>query len=180
LLYTLSDGALLFVATLAYKFGCGLLVLIHQTQTETQTRTMETATKQSITVQATVDAPVEKTWKYFTEPDHITKWSFASDDWHAPRAENDLRKGGRFLTALAAKDGSFAFDFGGSYDNVVKHKEIQYTIDDGRKVKVIFESKGNATVVTETFEAESQNPIEMQRAGWQAFLDNFKKHVERS
>jgi uncharacterized protein YndB with AHSA1/START domain len=139
---------------------------------------METATKQSINVQATVNAPVEKTWKYFTEPDHITKWAFASPDWHAPRAENDLRKGGRFLTAMAAKDGSFAFDFTGVYDNVAKNKEIQYTIDDGRKVKITFESKGNATTVTETFEAESENPIEMQRGGWQAILDSFKNHVE--
>src|SRR6186713_1015290 len=127
---------------------------------------MQTATKQSITVQATVNAPVEKTWKCFTEPNHITKWAFASDDWHAPRAENDLRKGGRFLTAMAAKDGSAAFDFTGVYENVVKNKEINYTIDDGRKVKTTFESKGNTTVVTETFEAESQNPIEMQRGGW--------------
>jgi len=141
---------------------------------------METsAKKQSITVSTLVNAPVEKTWKYFTEPNHITKWAFASDDWHAPRAENDLRKGGRFLTAMAAKDGSAAFDFTGAYDAVTNHKEIAYTIDDGRKVRTTFEAKGKATQVTQTFEAENENPIEMQRGGWQAFLDNFKKHVER-
>jgi uncharacterized protein YndB with AHSA1/START domain len=140
---------------------------------------METATKKSITVQTLVNAPVEKTWRYFTEPDHITKWAFASDDWHAPRAENDLRKGGRFLTAMAAKDGSAAFDFTGVYDHVVPHKEIRYTIEDGRKVSIAFEAKGNATQVTETFEPENENPLEMQRGGWQAFLDNFRKHVEK-
>jgi uncharacterized protein YndB with AHSA1/START domain len=141
---------------------------------------METSTKQKITVSTWVNAPVEKTWKCFTEPDHITKWAFASDDWHAPRAEHDLRKGGRFLTAMAAKDGSVAFDFTGTYDNVDINKELAYTIDDGRKVKTTFESKNNGTQVTQTFEAESENPAEMQRGGWQAFLDNFKKHTENS
>lgn len=106
------------------------------------------------------------------------QWAFASPDWHAPKAENDLRKGGKFSTTMAAKDGSFSFNFGGTYDNVQLHKLIEYTIEDGRKVKITFEKKGNDTVVTETFDAESENPVDMQRAGWQAILDNFKRYTE--
>jgi len=140
---------------------------------------MSTTTKDSVTVQTTVKAPVEKAWACFNEPKHITQWAFASQDWHAPKAENDLRKGGKFSTTMAAKDGSFSFDFGGVYDNVQLHKLIEYTIADGRKVKITFEKKGNDTVVTETFDAEKENPIDMQRSGWQAILDNFKKHAEK-
>lgn len=138
---------------------------------------METATT-SITVQNTTDAPVEKVWKYWTEPQHITKWCQASDDWHAPYADNDLREGGTFKTTMAAKDGSFSFDFGGIYDKVNEHKEIAYTMGDGRKVKVLFEANGNSTNITETFDAENTHSVEMQRTGWQAILDNFKKYTE--
>ena len=140
---------------------------------------METTTKKTaITVEATVKAPVEKVWAYWSEPKHITKWCQASDDWHAPYAENDLRTGGNFKTTMAAKDGSFSFDFGGVYDHVQPNKLIQYTMSDGRKVKIVFASNGNETKVTETFDAESENPIEMQRGGWQAILDNFKRYTE--
>lgn len=139
---------------------------------------MSTKTRTAITVRTTVNAPIEKVWKYFSEPEHITQWAYAADDWHAPYAENDLRKDGRFKTTMAAKDGSVSFDFTGVYTDVEAHKHIAYTIDDGRKVHVTFESDGNTTKVTETFEAEDENPIEMQRDGWQAMLDNFKKHVE--
>lgn len=139
---------------------------------------METTAKTQITIEATVNAPIEKVWSRWNEPQHITKWAFASDDWHAPKAENDIRTGGKFSTTMAAKDGSFSFDFGGVYDNVVPNKLIEYTIEDGRKVKIEFSSAGNQTKVTETFEAESENPVEMQRAGWQAILDNFKKYTE--
>src|ERR671912_451718 len=121
---------------------------------------MKTAT-QTITVETIVNAPIEKAWKYFSEPAHITKWAFASDDWHAPYADNDLRKDGKFKTTMAAKDGSFSFDFEGVYTNVQANKLIEYTIADGRKVKIIFSGNGNETKVTETFEAESENPIEM-------------------
>lgn len=138
---------------------------------------METATT-NITVQTTINASVEKVWKLWTAPEHITKWCAASDDWHTPRAENDVRVGGKFLSRMEAKDGSFGFDFGGIYDDVKKHELIEYTIGDGRKVSVQFSSEGNRTKVVETFEAESTNPIEMQRGGWQAILDNFKKYVE--
>lgn len=139
---------------------------------------METATKTQITVEALVKVPVEKVWEHWFEPKHITKWCAASDDWHAPKAENDLRTGGKFLTTMAAKDGSFSFDFEGTYTNVVPLKVVEYTIADGRKVKIIFGSRGAETLVTETFEPESVNPVEMQRGGWQAILDNFKKYSE--
>ena len=140
---------------------------------------MNTIEKTSITVEATVNSPVEKVWKSWNEPEHITQWCAASEDWHVPYAENDLRKDGRFKTTMAAKDGSFSFDFTGVYTKVEANKAIEYTIDDGRKVQIKFEGQGNTTKVTETFEAESQNSIDMQRGGWQAILDNFKKHTEK-
>ena len=141
---------------------------------------METTAKTSITVEATVKAPIQKVWAYWNEPQHITKWCAASDDWHAPFAENDLRKGGRFKTTMAAKDGSMSFDFGGVYNEVEPNKLVVYTIDDGRKVKIAFAASGNEVKVVETFEAESTNPIELQRGGWQAILDNFKKYTEKN
>lgn len=137
-----------------------------------------TAAKTSITVETIVNAPVEKVWQYFTAPEHITKWCQASDDWHAPYAENDVRNGGKFKTTMAAKDGSFSFDFGGIYTKVQEHKTIAYTLGDDRKVHITFSSNGNETKVTETFDPEGQNPVEMQRAGWQAILDNFRKYTE--
>jgi uncharacterized protein YndB with AHSA1/START domain len=139
---------------------------------------METATKNRITVETIVKAPVDKVWKSWNEPEHIMNWCHASDDWHAPASTNDIRTGGTFSTTMAAKDGSYSFDFGGVYDNVKEHELIQYTMGDGRKVEVIFTREGNDTKVVETFEAESANPLEMQRSGWQAILDNFKKYTE--
>jgi len=139
---------------------------------------METTNKTSITVENAVNAPVEKVWKMWTGPEHIVKWNNASDDWHTPTAENDLRVGGKFLSRMEAKDGSFGFDFGGVYDNVKINELIEYTIGDGRKVSVRFTGNGGKTRVIETFEAEGTNPIEMQRAGWQAILNNFKKYTE--
>jgi uncharacterized protein YndB with AHSA1/START domain len=139
---------------------------------------METSNK--ITVETTVQAPVNKVWEFWTEPTHITKWNNASDDWHTPIAENDLQVGGKFLTRMEAKDGSFGFDFGGVYDDVRLHEAISYTLGDGRQVKITFVSQGNDTKVIEAFDAENTNPIEMQKAGWQAILDNFKKYTENS
>lgn len=139
---------------------------------------MSTATTNTITVQATVNAPVAKVWEYWTKPEHITEWSFADDSWHAPYAENDLRVDGTFKTTLAAKDGSFSFDFGGIYSAVKENELITYTMGDGRKVEVVFTSNGNETSIVETFDPESENSLEMQRSGWQAFLDNFKKYTE--
>jgi uncharacterized protein YndB with AHSA1/START domain len=138
---------------------------------------MENQSK-TITVQNTVKAPVEKVWKFWTLPEHITKWSNASEDWHTPFAENDLRNGGKFISRMEAKDGSFGFDFGGVYDEVKTNEVIAYTLGDGRKVKINFSTEGDETKVVETFEAENTNPVEMQRGGWQAILDNFKKYTE--
>jgi uncharacterized protein YndB with AHSA1/START domain len=139
---------------------------------------METANKQKITVETTVHAPVEKVWEYWSAPQHITKWNNASPDWHSPRSENDLRTGGKFSTRMEAKDGSMGFDFGGVYDDVRINELIDFTMGDGRKVTVKFTGKGNETKIVETFEAEDTHPIEMQRGGWQAILDNFKKYTE--
>ncbi|MFI5194968.1 MAG: SRPBCC family protein [Chitinophagales bacterium] len=139
---------------------------------------METSKKTTITVETTVHAPVEKVWKLWTSPNHIIQWNNASDDWHTPRAENDLRVGGKFLSRMESRDGSMGFDFGGVYDEVTINKKIAYTIGDGRKVKVNFTPKGGKTEISETFETESENSVDMQRGGWQAILESFKKHAE--
>jgi Uncharacterized conserved protein len=131
-----------------------------------------------ITVKAVVNAPVAEVWDCWITPEDIICWNNASNDWHTPRAEVDLRKGGRFLSRMEAKDGSFGFDFGGTYTQVELHKRIDYTMDDKRTVSVTFESQGNETLVSETFDPEGTNSLEMQQAGWQAILDNFKKYVD--
>lgn len=132
----------------------------------------------NMTVSTTIQAPVEKVWKFWTEPQHITQWNNASDDWHTPWAENDLRVGGKFLSRMEAKDGSFGFDYNGTYTTVKEHEQIEYALEDGRKVQVLFAPDGNETSVTEIFEAERTHPVDMQRTGWQAILDNFKNYVE--
>lgn len=137
-----------------------------------------TNNKINITVEAMVNAPIEKVWNYWTTPQHITQWNNASDDWHCPKAENDLTRGGKFSATMAAKDGSFSFDFWGIYDDVIENELIMYTMGDGRKATVTFASIGDVTKVTEIFEAEDQNSIELQQSGWQAILNNFKKHTE--
>lgn len=131
-----------------------------------------------ITVQTKVHAPIAKVWDYWSNPKYITNWCFALDTWHAPRAENDLKVGGKFTTTMAAKDGSMSFDFGGTYTKVDHHKAIEYTMGDGRKVSITFAAHGNEVEITESFDPEKQNPEEMQRQGWQAILDNFKKYTE--
>ena len=132
-----------------------------------------------ITISTTVNAPVDRVWKAWTTPAEIMQWNNASEDWHSPRAENDLRKGGKFSVRMESKDGKYGFDFGGEYDDVIENDTIQYTMGDGRKVSVRFTSDGERTHVEETFDAESENSVEMQRSGWQSILDNFKKYVER-
>ncbi len=139
---------------------------------------MDTQEKIVITVESTINASVEKVWECWTKPEHITKWCNASDEWHTPRAENDLREGGSFISRMEARDGSMGFDFGGVYDVVRVNAYIEYTLGDGRKVKKTFSSQGNKTRVVESFEAETTNSEEMQKAGWQAILDNFKKYAE--
>ena len=141
---------------------------------------METATKPTITIEATLNSPISKVWEYWTKPEHIVKWNQASNDWHTSRAENDLREGGKFSSRMEAKDGSFGFDFGGVYDKVKEKEYIEYTMSDGRKVKIFFNSLNDKTKIVETFEAENTNSLEMQKGGWQAILDNFKKYTETS
>ena len=139
---------------------------------------MEKTNQTQITIDAVIDAPIEKVWKLWTGPDHIVKWNAASDDWHTPRATNDLRVGGRFTSRMEAKDGSFGFDFGGVYDDVKTNQLISYTMDDGRKAKIVFTDQANKTKVVIIFDAESVNSLEQQRGGWQAILNNFKKYSE--
>jgi len=139
---------------------------------------MTASQKQMITIETTVNAPIEKVWKMWNAPEHITKWATGSPDWHTPYAENDLRVGGKFLSRMSAKDGSASFDFIGTYDDVQTHKTIAYTMEDGRTAKIIFTALGKNVKIVETFEAETENTPELQRAGWQTILDNFKKHVE--
>ncbi|CAG5008421.1 hypothetical protein DYBT9275_04264 [Dyadobacter sp. CECT 9275] len=139
---------------------------------------MEAHENTSVTVQATINAPLEKVWQYWTLPEHITKWTQASDDWHAPHATNDLQAGGKFLTRMEARDGSFGFDFEGIYDVVETHSRIEYSMADGRRVQIFFVPDGDQTSVTETFDPEDIHPADFQKAGWQAILDNFKKYTE--
>lgn len=133
----------------------------------------------TITIETVVDTSIEKVWEMWTSPDHITGWAFASNDWTCPRAENDIRKNGRFLTRMEAKDGSTGFDFAGTYTEVTLFSSISYTMDDERTASIIFEKiNDNETKVTETFEMEVENSEELQRGGWQSILDNFKKYTE--
>jgi uncharacterized protein YndB with AHSA1/START domain len=127
-----------------------------------------------------VDAPLTKVWTYWTEPQHVIKWNNASPDWHTPRAENDLRPDGGFNYRMEARDGSYGFDFWGKYDTVEPNKAITYTMGDGRKVAIDFKETKKQVEITESFEPENENAIEMQKGGWQAILDNFKKYVEEN
>ncbi|HVK60726.1 MAG TPA: SRPBCC family protein [Bdellovibrionales bacterium] len=131
-----------------------------------------------IKIEATIAAPTSKVWEAWTKPEHITKWNFASDDWQCPWAKNDLRVGGVYAARMEAKDGSFGFEFEAIYDEVVDQKKITYTMGDGRKATTDFESLGEKTKVTTVFDAEKENPEAMQRDGWQAILNNFKKYAE--
>lgn len=139
---------------------------------------MDHQQKHSITIETIVNAPVEKVWKLWTLPEHITKWNHASDDWQTTHAENDLKAGGYFSSRMEAKDGSISFDFNGVYDDIIQHELISYRLEDDRKVKIMFDPIDNATQVTETFDAEQENTLELQKSGWQAILDNFKRYVE--
>ncbi len=141
---------------------------------------MEATEKTMIKVETTVTAPVEKVWKFFTLPQHIVKWNNANDEWHTPKAENDLIVGGKFNYRMEAKDGSMGFDFNGTYTEVKKYERISYVLEDNREVKITLQSEGKYTIIKEIFEAETSNPIEMQQTGWQAILNNFKKWVEYS
>lgn len=134
--------------------------------------------KASITVSTLINAPIEKVWTVWTNPEHIMKWNAASDDWMTAKVENDLRAGGKFLSRMEAKDGSFGFDFEGIYDEVEINKLLTYSLADNRKVSISFSAESNQTLVTEVFEPEEENAVEMQQAGWQSILNNFKKYTE--
>jgi uncharacterized protein YndB with AHSA1/START domain len=139
---------------------------------------MPATDKTVITVTAKIYVPVEKVWNLWTDPNHITNWNNASEDWHTTRAENDLRTGGKFLSRMEAKDGSMGFDFIGVYSLVDPLKKIAYTMEDGRKAEITFSENGGVTDISESFEAEDMNAIELQEAGWQSILNNFKKYAE--
>lgn len=134
--------------------------------------------KTVITVSAAINAPIEKVWACWTQPKHIMQWNQAAPDWHCPASAVDLRIGGKFSATMAAKDGSFSFDFWGTYDDILENELIMVTLGDGRKWKTTFASNGEVTEVVEQFEAEDQNPVEMQKGGWQSILNNFKQHSE--
>jgi uncharacterized protein YndB with AHSA1/START domain len=131
-----------------------------------------------IVVAVLVNAEIKKVWDCWTQPKHIVNWNFASDEWHCPSAENDLRVGGKMFSRMEAKDGSFGFDFEGVYDEIVDYKKISYGLSDGRKVVTTFkELNGDVDVVTE-FDVEDQNSAEQQKVGWQAILNNYKAYIE--
>lgn len=132
----------------------------------------------TITVTTVVRVQISKVWELWTMPEHISKWNYATDEWHCPKVVNELIPGGKFVWRMEAKDGSMGFDFSGTYTEVIQNSSIAYTLDDERQVKIDFEEQDNETNVTETFEAENMNSIELQRIGWQAILNNFKKYAE--
>ncbi len=135
-------------------------------------------TKEKITVETNVKSSIDIVWEIWTKPQHIVKWNFASPDWHTPQSENDLQIGGKFSARMEAKDGSFGFDFWGIYDDIKDKHYIEYTMGDGRKAWITFTACGDETKIIETFEAETENTLELQKMGWQAILDNFKNYTE--
>jgi uncharacterized protein YndB with AHSA1/START domain len=135
-------------------------------------------TQEKISIRTTISADKQKVWNYYTQPEHITQWNFALDTWHCPSASNDLRVGGKYIARMEAKDGSFGFDFEGTYNEVILGETFTFIMPDNRVVNVTFKELKSQTEVTVTFDAENQNPVEMQRQGWQAILDNFKKYTE--
>lgn len=141
------------------------------------TQSMEEVVKK-ITVETLVRAPLATVWDAWSSPADIEQWNAPSDDWHTTRSEVDLREGGRFLSRMEAKDGSAGFDFEGTYTRVVPNETIEYRMSDGREVRVEFLERPGGTVVRNTFDPESENPADMQQAGWQAISDNFGRHVE--
>lgn len=133
-----------------------------------------------IKIEAMVSAPIQTVWSYWTKPEHIVNWNFASDDWQCPHATNDLKAGGKYSARMEAKDGSFGFDFIAIYDEVVECKKMTYTMEDGRKVTTEFQAMDEKTKLTTVFDAEKENSEEMQKSGWQAILNNFKKYAEKN
>src|SRR5262245_5170328 len=154
--------------TMAYLF------LVRPQDTPTITRE---SSHMKITVETTVRAPIEEVLRSWTTPDDIKHWNAASDDWHTTAATVDLRVGGAFSSRMEAKDGSFGFDFAGTYSKIVPHQLIEMSFD-GRTAVVEFIRKNGSVVIRETFDSEKTHSIEQQRQGWQAILDRFARHVE--
>lgn len=134
----------------------------------------------TIMISAEISAPLDKVWDYWTGAEHIVRWNCPSPEWYTPRAVNDLAVGGKFVFRMEARDGSAGFDFEGRYENIEFHKSIDTLLGDGRVVNVEFSENGGLTTLVQKFEAENENPVEMQRAGWQGILDNFKKYCEQN
>lgn len=132
---------------------------------------------QKISVSAIVSSTPSKTWECYTLPEHITNWNFASDDWHCPGVKNDLRVGGQYIARMEAKDGSFGFDFEATYTEIIPGEKISYEFG-GRIADIQFHPQGVGTEITVTFDPETENSLELQREGWQAILNNFKKYTE--
>ena len=133
---------------------------------------------EQISVTATINADKQTSWNHYTNPDHIVKWNFADPSWHCPAATNDMQVGGKYFARMEAKDGSFGFDFEAEYKEITNGEQFSYTMNDGRNATVTFKSIDDKTNVLITFDAENENPIEFQRQGWQAILDNFKNYTE--
>ena len=133
-----------------------------------------------ITVAVNINSSLEKVWEFWNNPIHIQNWYFASPDWHCPSVENDMKIGGKFNIRLEAKDASFGFDFEGIYTEIINFQLIEYVLEDKRKVITTFENFEDRVVVTQKFDSENENSLELQQNGWQAILDNFKKCVEHN
>lgn len=133
---------------------------------------------EKMTVEIRADKPVSDAWRVFTDPSFIVKWNFASADWRCPRAENDPVTGGSFNYRMESADGKFGFNFEGKYTKIGFEREIEYVMPDDRTVRVEFIRSGAGVIVRETFDAETENSVELQRSGWQAILDNYKSVLE--
>lgn len=131
-----------------------------------------------ITVESIIEAPIDMVWDFWTKPEHVMHWNFASNDWHCPRANSDFNVGGEFHYIMAAKDGSVEFDFCGTFTKIIDKTFIEIFLEDGRELNIQFESEGSSTKIIETFEPEEVNSMELQKQGWQAILDNFKSYTE--
>jgi uncharacterized protein YndB with AHSA1/START domain len=131
-----------------------------------------------ITVKTTINASLEKVWDFWTKPEHVINWNFASDDWHCPKAENNLKIGEKFCYTMAAKNGEMSFDFEGEYTEIETHKLIKYKLEDDRRIIIQFEQNQDLVTIIESFDPENENSLELQQNGWQAILDNFKKYIE--
>ena len=131
----------------------------------------------SITVTATIKANAKKVWDYYTNPEHIVKWNFPAPSWHCPKATNDMKVGGKYFARMEAKDGSFGFDFEAIYEEIKTGESFSYSFGD-RKATVEFKNLENQTEITIVFDPENENPIEMQKEGWQAILNSFKNYTE--